>query len=217
MIDVKNLVKHYGNHAVLQGVNFQAADGECMALNGANGAGKTTFLRILAGGLSFNSGTAIINGYDLLDFPLQARRSCGFVGHQTLLYADLTAEENLWFYCGLYDVTNGREILQRLLAFVGLEGSKSSLVRTFSRGMQQRLAIARALLHDPSVLLMDEPMTSLDPEGLNLLQQIVMKLKQGGKTLVMATHDESTIKILADRIVTLEHGLILGKKGGVSN
>ena len=155
MIQVHQLVKRFGPKVVLRKLNFTVAEGEFVALLGPNGAGKTTFLRILASLSRPTFGTVRIAGYELPHESAAVRRRLGVVSHMPLLYGDLTAEENLRFYGRMYAVEHLNERIDQMLEMVGLYSRRRDLVRTFSRGMQQRLAIGRAVLHDPDVLLLE--------------------------------------------------------------
>jgi heme exporter protein A len=164
MIEVKKLVKRFGLKTVLRGVDFHVERGEFVALLGPNGAGKTTFLRILSTLARPSLGEVKVAGYRLPHEAAQVRARLGVVSHMPLLYGDLTAAENLEFYARMYGITNYQPRITEVLNLVGLESRRHDLVRTFSRGMQQRLAIGRAVLHDPEVMLFDEPYTGLDQD-----------------------------------------------------
>ena len=157
MIEVKKLVKRFGLKIILRGLDFSVEPGEFVALLGPNGAGKTTFLRILATLSRPSLGEVKVAGYNLPAQSAQVRAKLGVVSHLPLLYPDLTAEENLLFYGRMYGVENMSARITEVLEMVGLENRRKDLVRTFSRGMQQRLAIGRAVIHDPEVMLFDEP------------------------------------------------------------
>lgn len=208
MIEVRQLVKRFGAKTVLRGLNFEVREGEFVALLGPNGAGKTTFLRILASLARPTLGDVRIAGYRL---PLQAaavRRSLGFVSHQPLLYGDLSAEENLRFYGRMYDLAGLERRVDAVLDTIGLSSRRRDLVRTYSRGMQQRLAIGRAILHDPSVLFFDEPHTGLDQEACDMLDGVLREVTGRGRTVVMTSHDLARVEDLASRFDVLSHGVI---------
>ncbi len=173
MIEAKKVVKHFGLKPVLRGVDFRVEEGEFVALVGPNGAGKTTFLRILASLSKPNMGAISIAGYQLPGQAAAVRKVLGVVSHQPLLYGDLTAEENLNFYARMYDLAEVRDRVEEVLTMVGLKARRRDLLRQFSRGMQQRLAIARAILHDPAVLLFDEPHTGLDQEAAAAQERVL--------------------------------------------
>ena len=165
MIIVKKLVKRFGLKTVLRGLDFEVQPGEFVALLGPNGAGKTTFLRILASLSRPSLGNVKVADYQLPNEAAAVRARLGVVSHLPLLYGDLTAEENLRFYGRMYNISSLELRINEVLEMVGLENRRRDLVRTFSRGMQQRLAIGRAVLHDPDVMLFDEPYTA-DPSLL---------------------------------------------------
>ncbi len=189
MISVKKLVKRFGLKPVLRGLDFEVQPGEFVALLGPNGAGKTTFLRILASLARPSLGEVTIAGYQLPSQAAQVRARLGVVSHLPLLYGDLTAEENLRFYARLYGVENYELRITEVLEMVGLDTRRRDLVRTFSRGMQQRLAIGRAVLHDPDVVLFDEPYTGLDQDASAMLDEVLKTVATKGRTVVMTSHD----------------------------
>jgi heme exporter protein A len=220
MIEVKKLVKRFGLKTVLRGLDFQVQPGEFVALLGPNGAGKTTFLRILASLSSPSMGEVTIAGYKLPRQAAAVRARLGVVSHLPLLYNDLTAEENLLFYARMYGIQNSEVRITEVLKIVGLEKRRRDLVRTFSRGMQQRLAIGRAVLHDPDVMLFDEPYTGLDQDASAMLDEVLQTVAKQGRTVVMTSHDLARTEDLATRFDILSRGVIaasaqranLGKK-----
>src|SRR5258708_3593369 len=189
MIETRSLKKSFGLRPVLRGVDLEVAPGECLALMGPNGAGKTTLLRILATLSKPSAGAVIVAGLPLPAAAGQVRRRLGVVAHQTLLYSDLTAEENLQFYARLYGLADARPRIAAVLEQVGLAHRRHDLVRTFSRGMQQRLAIARALLHDPEVLMFDEPDTGLHPQAADMPAQVRVPARRTDRTPLRAPPD----------------------------
>ncbi len=209
IIQVSNLVKRFGLKTVLRGVDFQVQAGEFEALLGPNGAGKTTFLRILSTLSRPAMGRVRIAGYPLPAQAAAVRRILGVVSHQPLLYGDLTAEENLLFYGRMYGVADLKARVDEVLQMVGLSGRRRDLVRTFSRGMQQRLAIGRAVIHDPQVLLLDEPYTGLDKTAADLLDQIMVEAKQEGRSILFSTHDLERGLAIADRAVVMKAGRLI--------
>ena len=208
MITVKKLVKRFGLKTVLRGVDFDVQPGEFVALLGPNGAGKTTFLRILASLSRPSLGNVNIAGYQLPSEAAQVRARLGVVSHLPLLYGDLTAEENLRFYARMYNVSNYQLRITEVLDMVGLEARRRDLVRTFSRGMQQRLAIGRAVLHDPDVVLFDEPYTGLDQDASAMLDEVLKAVAAKGRTVVMTSHDLARAEDLATRFDILSRGVI---------
>lgn len=208
MITVRKLVKRFGPKPVLRSMDFDVAEGEFVALLGPNGAGKTTFLRILASLSRPLMGEVKIAGYHLPNQAAAVRRRLGVVSHQPLLYADLTAEENLKFYGRMYDIPRMDERITEVLELIGLERRRRDLVRTFSRGMQQRLAIGRAVLHDPDVMLFDEPHTGLDQDASVMLDTVLREVAARGRTVVMTSHDLARTGDLASRFDVLSRGVI---------
>jgi heme exporter protein A len=208
MITVKKLVKRFGLKTVLRGVDFDVQPGEFVALLGPNGAGKTTFLRILASLSRPSLGDVKIAGYKLPHEAAQVRARLGVVSHLPLLYGDLTAEENLRFYARMYNIPNTELRVTEVLEMVGLEARRRDLVRTFSRGMQQRLAIGRAVLHDPDVVLFDEPYTGLDQDASAMLDEVLKTVAAKGRTVVMTSHDLARAEDLATRFDILSRGVI---------
>ncbi len=208
MIEVSNLIKRFGHKTVLRKLSFSVAEGEFVALLGPNGAGKTTFLRILATLSRPTLGTVKIAGYTLPGEAAQVRSQLGVVSHQPLLYGDLTAEENLLFFGKLYQVENLTARVNEVLNLVDLANRRFDLVRIFSRGMQQRLAIGRALMHDPRVLLLDEPHTGLDQDACDMLDHVLRQVGQRGHTLVMTSHDLARAEALAGRFDVITRGTI---------
>lgn len=208
MIEVKKLVKRFGLKTVLRGVDFQVQPGEFVALLGPNGAGKTTFLRILASLSRPSMGIVDIAGYSLPKQAAAVRARLGVVSHLPLLYEDLTAEENLTFYARMYGIQNASARITEVLEMVGLEARRRDLVRTFSRGMQQRLAIGRAVLHDPDVMLFDEPYTGLDQDASSMLDGVLQTVAGQGRTVVMTSHDLARAEDLATRFDILSRGVI---------
>lgn len=208
MIEVKKLVKRFGYKAVLRGLDFSVEPGEFVALLGPNGAGKTTFLRILASLSSPSLGDVRVAGYHIPNESAQVRAKLGVVSHLPLLYPDLTAEENLQFYAKMYGITNYDSRIAEVLEMVGLETRRKDLVRTFSRGMQQRLAIGRAVIHNPEVILFDEPYTGLDQDASEMLDDVFRSVASQGRTIVMTSHDLVRAEGLATRFDILSRGVI---------
>jgi heme exporter protein A len=191
---------------VLRSLDFQARSGEFVALLGPNGAGKTTFLRILSSLSGPTMGRVLIAGHELPRQAAAVRRRLGVVSHMPLLYGDLTAEENLQFYGRMYNLDKLEDRISGTLDLVGLAGRRRDLVRTFSRGMQQRLAIGRAVLHNPDVLLLDEPHTGLDQDACEMLDAILRQVAASGRTVVMTSHDLARVEDLATRFDVLTRG-----------
>lgn len=208
MIEVRKLTKRFGMKTVLRSLDFHVEPGEFVALLGPNGAGKTTFLRILASLSRPSMGEVKIASYRLPSQAAAVRRRLGVVSHLPLLYGDLTAEENLIFFGRMYTVANLNRRVSEVLELVGLSARRHDLVRTFSRGMQQRLAIGRAVLHDPEVILFDEPHTGLDQDASLMLDNVLRQVAAMGRTIVMTSHDLARSADLASRFDVLSRGAI---------
>ncbi len=208
-IKVHGLSKTFGNQFALRKIDFELPPGEFLTIFGPNGAGKTTLIRILSTLTHASSGEVEMGGIVPSKEPDKIRRQIGVIGHQTYLYENLTAEENLKFYGRLYGVTDLDQKIATIIASVGLRLRRRDCVRTFSRGMQQRLAIARALLHEPTILLLDEPYTGLDQHAAEMLSGWLRELRSSQRTTLMVTHDLERGIDLADRIAILKKGRIV--------
>jgi heme exporter protein A len=206
LITVRKLDKTFGARWALRNVSFQVSQGEIVALVGPNGAGKTTMLRIIATLSRPNDGSIDIGRIPLAQHPNAARSSIGFVGHQTFMYDDLTAEENLTFYARLYDIANIPQRVREVAQRVGIEHRLGDVTRTLSRGLQQRLTLARMLLHQPAVLLLDEPYTGLDKLAADLLDQIMIDAKKEGRGILFSTHDLERGLAICDRALIMSAG-----------
>lgn len=204
-----SLVKAFGAHYALRGISLQVARSEVTAIFGPNGAGKTTFLRILSGLSRPSSGQVLINGQPLRAHPEAARQLVGVIGHQSFLYSELTAAENLRFYGRLYGLANLAQRVEQALHAVGLLERSADRVATFSRGMLQRLAIARSMLHNPSILFLDEPFTGLDQHAATMLTGWLRRLHSEERTILLVTHDLVQGLALADRIVIFVAGRVV--------
>ena len=209
MIHVEGLVKSFGHTYALRSIDLQVAEGEFLTVLGPNGAGKTTLLRILATLLNPTSGRVRIHGLELNPGDAEVRRQIGFVSHQPLIYGNLTVEENLKFYARIYDVQPLDQRVDMLLDLVGLEGRRHSLGRTLSRGMQQRLSVARSIIHEPRILLLDEPFTGLDQQATRMLHGLLQAVGAKSHTVVMTTHNLEQGLALCDRLIMLSRGSIV--------
>ena len=188
-IEVKGLEKSFGDWPVLWGLDLTVHWGELLVLFGANGVGKTTLLRVLSTQARADAGSLVVAGYDQRRQPEAVRRRVGVVGHQTFLYQDLTCRENLVHYSRLFGLKDYQERVGEVLQRVGLAHRSERRVRTLSNGMQKRLSIARAILHRPGVLLMDEPEAGLDQESVDMLKHLLEEWTQAGRAVVMTTHN----------------------------
>lgn len=206
LIEVRDLHKRLGHKPVLRGVNLAVEAGATVALLGANGAGKTTLIRLIAGLAKPDKGTILLDDVPVSRSLPELRRYVGVVTHQPLVYDALTGLENLLFFARLYGVHDGDTRAKAALEQVDLYARRNDLVRTYSRGMVQRLAIARATLHAPPVLLLDEPDTGLDPASAVMLQQIVRSLGNEKRAILLTTHNIQRAVTWADSIVILAGG-----------
>ncbi|MBI2867323.1 MAG: heme ABC exporter ATP-binding protein CcmA [Chloroflexi bacterium] len=210
-IQVKGLRKAFGLNLALRGIDLAVARGERVVMFGPNGSGKTTLLKILSTVMRPTSGAFAINGLDAQQQAAAIRRSIGVVTHQPLLYEDLTALENLRFYGRMYGVADLEQRAQLLLARVGMARRQHDRVRTLSHGMQKRVTLARALLHDPSILLLDEPESGLDLDALAMLQGLLAAPTERGeqRTVLMTTHNFERGLDIAQRAAVLSQGRIV--------
>ncbi|MGB6430059.1 MAG: heme ABC exporter ATP-binding protein CcmA [Candidatus Acidiferrales bacterium] len=207
-IEFHNVEKRFGMRLALRGITLSIASGEFVALVGANGSGKTTLLRIAAQLMRPSAGTIRIGADAATISPLAVRARCGLVSHATQLYDELTAEENLRFFARLYDLPNVGATCAAALDRVGLAPRSRDLVRTFSRGMRQRLSLARAMLCSPRLLLLDEPATGLDPAGQSWLGREAARLHSKGCTILMSTHGNNEVQSAVTRALRLDSGAV---------
>ncbi|HEX6796774.1 MAG TPA: heme ABC exporter ATP-binding protein CcmA [Ktedonobacterales bacterium] len=208
-IEVASAGKLYGVRPVLRGVSFSVSAGQTVALFGPNGAGKTTLLRVLATLTALTTGTAAVAGLDVRADAPALRRIVGYVGHQPHVYDDLTARENLLFFARMYGLRDGRERTETLLERVGLRSRGNDRARQLSRGQLQRLALARGILHEPVVLLLDEPDTGLDEEAGALLEDLVRERAERAQTTLLTTHQLARGLALAERALLLAAGRLV--------
>jgi len=208
MIRLSGVVKQYALNPVLRGVDLNVEQGEFVTLVGPNGAGKSTLMGIVATLLQPTSGEVFVGGWRLPEQADRVRRHIGLVSHHSLLYRDMTAAENLAFFAKLYRMEDADAHIADALHRVGLYARQRDPVGTFSRGMVQRLTIARATLHEPDVLLLDEPYTGLDQEATYLLDELLRGETARGRTILMITHDLGHGLGLADRLAILYGGII---------
>ncbi len=206
-VEATGLTRRYGGLEVVRSVDLRIPAGRRVALLGANGAGKTTLLAMLATLLAPSDGRATVLGHDLAKRPAGLRRAIGVLGHQPMLYEELSPLENLQFFAGLYDVPDAATRIEEMLRAVGLWTRRRERTAVLSRGYHQRLALARALIHRPALLLADEPETGLDPEGVALLDEIA--LADPGLTVIAATHRVDRVAAWATGLVRLERGRVV--------
>lgn len=201
---LEHVWKFYGDYAALRDYTLSVAPASCCALLGRNGAGKTTLLRILAGLSTFQRGTVRVFG----EKPRseRARRQLGFLGHGIGVYEDLSARENLRFFAHIASVRDMNKAVESWLDRVGLSRVASMPVRQFSRGMRQRLALARTFLHNPSLLILDEPFTSLDDRAIAMLSELLTDARGSGTTIILSTHQLREALAIASHVALIENG-----------
>jgi ABC-2 type transport system ATP-binding protein len=209
-IEVRDLRKSYGSNVAVDGISFEVREGECFGLLGPNGAGKTTTLHMLVGALRPDSGEVRIQGESDPTRP-SVRLRIGVAPQSLALYGDLTGEENLQFFAKLYGLRGDRlaERIEMALEFAGLTPRRKDRVATYSGGMQRRLNLVCGLLHDPAVILMDEPTVGVDPQSRNLIFDNIEALKRLGRTILYTTHYMEEAERLCDRVAIVDHGTIL--------
>ncbi len=203
-LEVRDLSRAFGARKALDSVSFEIERGSFLSIFGPNGAGKTTLLKVLATLSTPSKGSARVLGLDVVEGAVELREKMGFISHNPLLYPDLTAEENLEFFAEIYCIEDPKARIRELLDAVELDHRRLDLVRTFSRGMLQRLSIARALLHDPALVFLDEPYSGLDPHAMDILDSLLERIREG-RTFVMVSHD------LTKGLELCSHALILAK------
>ena len=204
----RNLTKSFGRFTALRSLSIEIPRGESLTIVGRNGAGKTTFLKIVSSIIRSYTGDVEISGKNLKNSDDDTRRKIGFVSHESLLYKDLTVRDNLAFYARMYGVARADERIVEMIRRVDLEAKRDVVVRALSRGMKQRVSLARAFIHEPSILLLDEPFTGLDEKASEILDDFLAEFKRSGGTAVMVTHDIDRGWKHADRVVVFEKGRI---------
>jgi heme exporter protein A len=206
-LEVSGVWKYYGDFPALRDIAFRVIPGSTVALLGRNGAGKTTLLRILAGLSKPSRGSVTINGMSVREEA--TRRRIGVLGHGISLYDELSAAENLNLFARLYGVANPKQRVDEMLERTGLDHVRDGLAREFSRGMRQRLAVARVFLHDPEILILDEPFTALDDRAIAVLQALLNDMRARGRTIVMSTHQLREALELATHVAMIQRGQIV--------
>jgi ABC-2 type transport system ATP-binding protein len=209
MIEMRGVTRRFGSVTALRDATFTVRPGEIVALLGPNGAGKTTASRIIGGILGPSDGEAIVDGVSVRDDPNAVRARCGLVTDQPSLYERMTLRAYLAFFARLFDVTGAKERIAALARLLLLEDVLDRKLGAFSRGMKQKAAIARALIHDPRVLLLDEPATALDPEMARTLRDLIVSLRADDRAILLCTHDLDEAQRIADRVVILQLGAIV--------
>jgi heme exporter protein A len=208
MIEIKKLTKQADNKLILRGIDLSITQGETVAILGPNGAGKSTLLKVLATLIKPTSGHVKINGLDLKKDHIEVKKMFGYLPHSSLLYDHFTPVENLVFFGNLYGVKDVENRARNLVNEVGLSFFINEPVKNFSRGMIQRIAIARAIIHEPKIMLLDEPHTGLDQGAITILNNVVLSMKEKGCTTLMVTHDFKQAAAICDRIIIVKNGKI---------
>ncbi|MCL6571416.1 MAG: ABC transporter ATP-binding protein [Bacillus sp. (in: Bacteria)] len=209
MIEINKLSKQADNKLILRGVDLRIKRGETVGILGPNGAGKSTLLKVLATLIKPSSGQVLINGMDLKINHIKIKQILGYLPHSSLLYDQYSPLENLVFYGNIYGVKNSEKRAVELVREVGLSFFLNEPVKNFSRGMIQRIAIARAIVHNPEVLLLDEPHTGLDQGAITILNNVILSMKDKGTTTLMVTHDFKQAVEICDRIIIVKNGKIV--------
>jgi heme ABC exporter ATP-binding subunit CcmA len=209
LLTCENVAKRFGRTTALRSVTLTIREREFVTVFGHNGAGKSTLLNIIATLIRSYEGTVSLFGGDLSQSDEQTRRALGFMSHDSFLYADLTAHENLVFYARLYGIPDPATAARAMLARVDLAHKAQSVVRELSRGMKQRLSLGRAFLHQPKLLLLDEPYTGLDERACVNLNSMLSEFTAGGGTVMLTTHDIDRGFRVADRVLVLDQGRVV--------
>ena len=209
MIDIKGLTKQADNKLILRGIDLSIKQGETVAILGPNGAGKSTLLKVLSTLIKPTTGQVMINGLNLKKNQLEIKKLFGYLPHSSLLYDQYSPLENLIFFGKLYGVNNPEKRATELVKEVGLSFFLNEPVKNFSRGMIQRIAIARAIVHEPKILYLDEPHTGLDQGAIAILNNVIVSMKEKGTTTLMVTHDFKQAAEICDRILIMKNGKIV--------
>ena len=207
MINVRTLSRYYGDFTAVDRISFTVNPGEVLGLVGPNGAGKTTTLRCLAGIIAPSAGTVEIAGYDIQKDPVPAKRALAFIPDEPHLFDHLTVEEHLRFVARLYGVADAEQRIAPLLEEFEIADKRKSLSTELSRGMKQKLAIACGLLHDPSVLVLDEPLTGLDPGGMRRMRETIASRARAGASVVLSSHLLTLVEELCTRLFVIRRGV----------
>jgi len=208
-IEAKGLIKKFGPKTALRNVDICLAEGDSLALFGPNGAGKSTLIQVMCSLLQPTAGSVRIAGYDARRDREALHQIIGLIGHQTFLYPELTAYENLKFYGAMFGVARLNDRIPEVLDLVGLSDYRNDVVQNFSRGMQQRLSIGRAIIHDPMIMFLDEPFTGLDQQGSEDFLKVILQFRDQGKTVIMASHHLHLGLELCNRAAILKSGKIV--------
>lgn len=210
MIEVKNLVKKYGNFTAVDNISFQAKPGEIVGLLGPNGAGKTTTMRVLTGYMPVTSGSVKVAGYDVMDDSLEVRQRVGYMPEQVPLYPDMTVEAYVLYWARLRQTKNPKQAVQAVLEQFQLLDRRKKLVRSLSKGLRQRLGLAQALVHNPPVIILDEPTIGIDPKQVVEVREVVRSLREK-HTVLFSSHILSEVEQICDRVVIINNGKIVAE------
>ena len=210
MIEVKQLTKHYGNHVAVNHISFKAKQGEIVGLLGPNGAGKTTTMRMITGYMPPTSGTIQVAGYDVMKNSQEVRRRVGYLPERVPIYPDMTLKGYVSFWAKLYNVKQHKQKVDEVLDRFGLYDRRDKLVRSLSKGLRQRLGLAQALVHDPEVIVLDEPTIGIDPKQVIEVREIVRSLQED-HTVLFSSHILSEVEQVCDRVIILHHGNIVAE------
>jgi len=211
MLEVRGLKKNYGDLVAVNGISFSLNPGDVFGFIGSNGAGKTTTIKMIATLIEPNGGTALVNGFDILQDPLDVRRQIGYMPDFFGLYDDIKVWEYLDFFANIYGVTSRLrpEVIDNVLEMTDLTVKKDAFVQSLSRGMQQRLCLARCLVHDPALLLLDEPASGLDPRARAELKDLLVSLGKRGKIIVVSSHILPELADFCNTVGIIERGNML--------
>jgi ABC-2 type transport system ATP-binding protein len=208
-IEVQQLSKSFGSEKALKNVSFSIGSGEVVGFLGPNGAGKSTLMRILTTYLSPDEGRALVNGHDVMTEPMKVKRSVGYLPENNPLYSDLYVKEYLSFQCGIHKT--GRQRIDEVVEQVGLRDHASKKISQLSKGYKQRVGLAAALLHDPEVLILDEPTTGLDPNQLAEIRELIREIGKT-KTILLSTHIMQEVEAMCDRVLIINKGTLVTDK-----
>jgi ABC-2 type transport system ATP-binding protein len=209
LIEVEGLTRYYGDFAAVTDLSFRVEPGEVVGMLGPNGAGKTTTLRSLVGIIRPTRGTIRIAGHDLLTDPIAAKQQLAFIPDEPQLFDHLTVREHLQFMARIYNVANSDTRIESLLTELELQDKRDVLPDALSRGMKQKLAIACGLLHDPRALLLDEPLTGLDPGAIRKTKQTILRQAERGAAVILSSHLLSLVEELCTRLMVIDHGKVV--------